>query len=406
MRLIPILFALAQSATPQQKTREVLDLWIAGKYEAIHAMFDSTMRKFPVATYRQQSEQIKALGVLNKIGDPILQNHGGYSTVVIRLDYPSTALNFSVSWNKNGEIAGTYFRPAVKAAAVEWKSPEYSKPDSFTGVDLTIGDDKWKLPATLTIPKGDGPFPALVLVHGSGPNDRDESIGGAKVFRDLAQGLSSRGIAVLRYKKRTLEYPQECAADPNFTMTTETVDDALRAAALLRKRAKIDPARVFVLGHSQGGYMMPRIMQRDPKLAGVVIMAGNVRPLEELIVEQMEYLARLERIKKDPLSAFHLPEQYLVDLKDYHPDAELKKIGMPVLVLQGERDYQVTMKDFALWRAAMEGRSNAVFHSYERLNHLFIAGEGKSNPAEYQKPGHVDLQVIDDIANWIRSRGI
>ena len=396
--------AFGQSPTPQQRTREVLDLWVAGKYDAIHAMFDAKMRTFPVATYREQSEQLKSLGAIKKIGEPVVHQQGEYSTVLMRLDFASSALNFSVTWNKGGEISGTWFRPAAKADAVEWLAPEYSKADAFTAVNLTIGDDQWKLPATLTMPKGEGSFPALVLVHGSGPNDRDETVGGSKIFKDLAQGLASRGIAVLRYKKRTLEYPQQCAKDPNFTMTEETVDDAVRAAALLRGSEKIDPARVFVLGHSQGGYMMPRIMKRDTKLAGVIVMAGNVRPLEELIVEQIKYLTGRDEKAGKFLS--NLPAGYMADLKDYHPDAEVKKVDMPILVLQGERDYQVSMKDFALWRAALDGRSNAAFRSYAKLNHLFIAGEGKPSPAEYEKPGHVDPRVIDDIAKWIRSGGI
>ena len=120
-------------------------------------------------------------------------------------------------------------------------------------------------------------------MHGSGPEDRDETVGGTKPFKDLAQGLASRGIAVLRYVKRTKQYPTLEAAP---TMTAESVDDAVRAAELLRHEDGIDPKRILVLGHSQGGYVLPRIMQRDAKLAGVIVMAGNVRPLEELIVEQ------------------------------------------------------------------------------------------------------------------------
>ena len=140
------------------------------------------------------------------------------------------------------------------------------------------------------MPKGKGPFPGLVLVQGSGPHDRDETVGGSKPFKDLAWGLASRGIAVLRYVKRTKQYPTIDAAP---TMTAETVDDAVRAAELLSRQSEIDLQRIFVLGHSQGGYMMPRIMQRDAGLAGVIVMAGNVRPLDELIVEQTEYLLSL-----------------------------------------------------------------------------------------------------------------
>ncbi len=159
-------------------------------------------------------------------------------------------------------------------------------------------------------------------------------MGGVLVFRDLAEGLSSRGIAVLRYDKRTRVYPRAAASDPDFTMTRETVDDAVAAAAWLRRQEGIDGRRVFVVGHSQGGYMMPRIMRADPQLAGVVVMAGNVRPLGELIAEQSEYLAslqgeitpekrkQLDAIRRDPWSAVPgIGERYKADLQGYDPAA-------------------------------------------------------------------------------------
>ena len=147
-------------------------------------------------------------------------------------------------------------------------------------------------------------------------------------------------------------------------------------------------------------------------------MAGNVRPLGELIIEQTEYMnalrgndtpeakASLDNLRKNPLAMLKLPEHYIADLEDYHPDSAAKPLKIPMLILQGERDYQVTMKDFALWKAALSSRKDVVFRSYAKLNHLFIAGEGKPDPAEYSKGGNVDQPVIEDIANWIRARGI
>ncbi len=281
---------------------------------------------------------------------------------------------------------------------------------------MTVGNDQWKRPGELTLPKGTGPFPGVVLVHGSGPNDRDESVGSTKIFRDLAEGLASRGIAVLRYDKRNWVYREKCAADPNFTMNQETVDDAVRALALLRAQEGIDPRRVFMLGHSQGGYMAPRILKGDPKLAGAIVMAGNVRPLEHLIVEQNEYAAALKgnltpaeqetlaEMRRNPSSAVSfLPEKYLLDLKGYNPAEEARKLNVPMLILQGERDFQVTMKDFSLWKAAVGARGDVTMRSYPKLNHLFIAGEGKSSPVEYEKPGHLDPAVIEDIVKWVSS---
>ncbi len=144
-----------------------------------------------------------------------------------------------------------------------------------------------------SLPKGEGPFPAIVLVHGSGPNDRDETIGPCKPFRDLAQGLSSQGIAVLRYEKRTKAHPAALALLPGgITVKEETVDDAAAAVGLLAAHEKIDPKRIFVLGHSLGGSLLPRIAAVRGDIAGLVSLAGSTRPLEDLLLEQVRYLLR------------------------------------------------------------------------------------------------------------------
>lgn len=411
--LIFTFFALCAFAqTPAERTRQALDLLLARNYKAFYEMFSPEMKQaITLETYSQQADQIMALGTPESIGDPAVRMVQGSPLVSIPIRWRSASLNFLISWNRDGKIQGTFFRPGAPDN-VAWTPPEYAKAGAFVEREVTIGEDRWKLPGTLTLPRGQRPFSAVLLVHGSGPHDRDESIGGTKPFKDLAQGLASRKIAVLRYVKRTKEYPVPEAAP---TMTAETVEDALRAADLLRHQPEIDPKRIYVLGHSQGGYMMPRIMQHDRKLAGVIVLAGNVRPLDELVIEQSEYLLslsgggtatqrdQLEQLKKDPWKALpNLPQSYRDDLKRYDPAAEAKKIDVPMLVLQGERDYQVTMKDFALWRAALGSRHNVDFRSYPKLNHLFVVGEGASSPSEYQKQGHVSAEVIDDIATWIQ----
>ena len=197
-------------------------------------------------------------------------------------------------------------------------------------------------------------------------------------------------------------------------MNQETVDDAVRAAGLLRGLDNIDARRVLVLGHSQGGYMAPRIMQADPKLAGVIVLAGNVRPIEELIVEQTAYIlglkgsltaaeqAQLDAVKRDPWQAIPgVPQSYRDDLKGYNPVDLAKQSRIPMLILQGERDYQVSMKDFGLWKAGLSDRPGVTLLSFPNLNHLFAAGEGKSTPQEYGNPAHVAPEIIDTIANWV-----
>jgi len=112
----------------------------------------------------------------------------------------------------------------------------------------------------------------------------------------------------------------------------------------------------------------------------------------------------IEEGRSQQRSVLGMPAAYLRDLKGYDPAAEMRKLEAPGLYLQGERDYQVRMADFARWKQALGGRRNTVFKSYPRLNHLFAPGEGRSTPAEYQQPGHVDQEVIEDIARWILAR--
>ncbi len=91
-------------------------------------------------------------------------------------------------------------------------------------------------------------------------------------------------------------------------------------------------------------------------------------------------------------------------LRDYDVVGTAAKLRMPVLILQGERDYQVTLEDFAGWKKGLAGRGNVTFKSYPALNHLFMTGKGKARPEEYEAPGHVAREVVDDIAAWVKTR--
>lgn len=128
------------------------------------------------------------------------------------------------------------------------------------------------LPGTLSLPDKSGPFPVVLLIQGSGRHDRDQTIGPNKPFRDLAWGFAKNGIAVLRYDKRTKVYPNY--KYKNDTLQEWIIDDVLAAISLLNTIPEINKEQIFLLGHSLGGYLIPRIALQAPNLKGFIVMAG------------------------------------------------------------------------------------------------------------------------------------
>jgi dienelactone hydrolase len=411
--LAPGLLLAQPAADPVSTARKAVDLLLGEKYPDLFQMFSPDMQKsIPEAQLAKIGAQCKNWGALESLGQAESRRAGLNTVVIIPGKFASQNINFQLAVNRAGQLAGMVFLPGESV----WQHPPYSKPDSFRERQLTIGVGDWPLPAILTLPNGNGPFPGVVLVHGSGPNDRDETVFANKPFKDLAEGLASRGIAVLRYEKRTRQYQSKMAGMARLTVQEETVDDAAKAAVLLRQQKEVNPEKIYVLGHSMGGYLAPRIATEDGKLAGIIILAGHARPLEDLILEQVAesgskqletakiQVARIKALEdadSDAPPILNLPVSYWLDLKGYDPVAVAKKLSLRILVIQGERDFQVPMKDYELWKSGLAGKRDATFQSFPTLNHLFVPGEGKSSEAEYRKPGHVAPEVIDLIAKWI-----
>lgn len=418
--LLSSLALVASAATPQQTAQQFVDRLEAGDIAGAEAMFTPDMAKAVPATSLQALWQ--SLGTLEERGPQRVVEQQGMQIVVQTLRFASASAKALITVDADGRIAGLLLQPADAAPTPAPAPPANA---AYSERELQIEAGKGPLPATLAMPNGTGPFRAVVLVHGSGPQDRNETVGPNRPFLDVARGLAAQGIAVLRYEKRTLARPQDFRGD--FTMDDETTDDAVAAVALLARTPGIDPKHIYVMGHSQGGMLAPRIAARSGKVAGLVLWSAPARSLLTLLPEQNRHLFTLdgqvsaaEQAALDRLDAqiasvrgtadvaakdlpLGQPASYWRAFDRIDPVADAKALAQPILLLQGGRDFQVTDVDWQYWQRGLPEGPKARFHRYPSLNHLGIAGEGPGSLQEYGVAGHVSTQLIDDVAAWIRA---
>lgn len=415
--------------SPELLARKFVEMLSRKEFAKAYATMDETM----AAAITEEKLGLIWLQINGQFGayshqkDATVESAGGYTTVRLTCAFERSDLIVQVSYDLRGKVSGLYFKPPKKSYSLP--TPSYMDTSKFIELPATVSSGEYALLATLSMPKGSGPFPAVVLVHGSGPNDRDESIGPNKPFRDLAWGLASQGIAVLRYEKRTRSHPKYYQANPYYTVKDEVTDDADSALALLRRTKGVNGRSIYLLGHSLGAYLAPRIAFSKKDIAGIIMLAAPTRHLEDLVVEQTRYIAenepqgdkatmdkqismmdkaRAEILALKPADSARtvlgVPGSYWLDLAKYDVVTTAKNLQMPSLIMQGERDYQVTMTDFNSWKKELVDNKYATLKSYPKLNHLFIEGEGKCKPSEYEREGFVAPYVIEYIVKWVKGQ--
>ncbi len=428
--LLPAFFL--STIVMQAQTNTDLSLSLLGKlqraqYDSCQTMFDTIVSNKINAGMMQQiwESMSRYMGEYQSYGEIRTEKRDSTESVFVRCQFAKTKMDLQLTYNRQQKIIGIFFLPPKNTSSYNY--PEYSKSNKFYESKITLKSGKYELPGVLCIPNNVKNPPVAILLAGSGPNDKDESIGPNKPLKDIAVGLASNGVASIRYDKRTLTYGKELASQTDFGITEEVIEDAVSAADMIRKNPVTKDSKLYIIGHSLGAMCAPLVASKT-KADGIVMMAGNARPLEDLIVEQYRYLYGADREKgeddpevkkmaakaavvKDakalkaakaeelPLS---LPAPYWQSLVKYQQVETAKKLKQPILVLQGERDYQVTMTDFDLWKKALSDKPKNTFISYPALNHLFLKGEGKSMPSEYETQGNVEEKVVTDISEWIK----
>ena len=309
-------------------------------------------------------------------------------------------------------------------------APEYARPQEFEETEVLVGSGPLAVPGTLTVPRAVRSCPGVVLLAGSGPNDRDGTIGRNKPLKDVAWGLARFGIAVLRFDKVTFAHPAEVKADLNFTVVDEYVNHATFALHILTSDRRVDGRRVFVAGHSLGGTVAPRVAVRQPTVAGLVLLAAG-QPLYWSAVRQVRYLASLNpatsaasetvidtmtqqaaarstaptyRRRRRPAScpSEYPPRTGSTSAGTSRPRKQLIWANRSLFSREGR--YQVTVDDdLVTWRQALDGRPDVSIRVYPADNHFFFSGSGPSAPDESEPAQHVDAEVIFDVGNWVNS---
>lgn len=317
-----------------------------------------------------------------------------------------------------GAAAASKTAPAPKA--------DYSAPPGapYTAQDVTVPTPRgYTLAGTLTLPRGASaahPVPAIVTISGTGPQDRDEYVGleGYRPFRQIADSLSRRGIAVLRMDDRGVG-----KSGGTFKGTThfEFADDARSGLAYLRTRAEIDTTRLGLVGHSEGAVDAPIVATKEPSLKALVLLAGVARPLRGTLEYQMEngirHNAKLTPAVRDSeiaalprmIDSIVKVDPYMRALLPYNPAETARHVKTPaVLILTGTRDQQADPTQIPEWIAAFKeaGNPDVSGHTIPDVNHFFVH-DTDGFPGNYGKlplPARVEPAVVGEVADWLVQR--
>lgn len=410
------------------RANDFFDLLSQQKFTEAQAFFDTNMQAKVPATELEKlwTELNKRYGKFESAAAVQGKNQGEYFSVIIDAKFANDTESFIMGFDKTEKIVGFFLKP--KSTAATYLNPAYADTTLYSSKEIYVTTPGHSLVGMLTTPKKATNYPIVVLVHGSGPSDMDETVGPNKPFKDLAAGLAAKGIASIRYVKRTMIYSGEFGGV--FTVKEETVDDAVAAVALASTLPGIDKKEIYLFGHSLGGMLAPKIATLAPSLKGLILAAAPARKFADLMAEQSQYLYDLSKdtsqiVKKQLTDALKeveksritqigsmkpdssilgIPVSYWVDLNNYNQVETAKKLNKRMLIFQGAHDFQVGTADFEAWKTALGKKSNVTLKLYPDLNHLLSSQLEKGSVLQYQQAASVSETLINDIVAWIKQK--
>jgi pimeloyl-ACP methyl ester carboxylesterase len=426
--------------------REALTELASGNVSKFYARFDETMKTaLPEAKLQETWKAITAQAGDFKSQGAIRQDKSGaYDIVLITCQFDKAVLDVRLVFNAQRQLSGLFFAPG-SSNQVRPQDPKAPFPYRQEEVAYESLEQGIKLAGTLTFPSSDGPFPAVLLITGSGAQNRNEEIMGHKPFLVLADYLTRRGIAVLRVDDRGVG---GSSAGPPTATSRNFAQDVLAGIAFLKSRREVNPNRIGLIGHSEGGIIAPMVAAQSPDVAFIVLMAGTGVKGDEVLTEQGKLLLRAngagedliqentkvqkalfavikstsdnevaEKQVRESLSTMNptIRDAALAQLNmalspwmryfvTYDPQPALEKVKCPVLAINGEKDLQVPPgQNLPAIEKALRAGGNKDFKAVELsgLNHLFQTCKTGS-VAEYQQIEEtISPTALDLMGNWI-----
>lgn len=395
-------------------SKELALQMVKGDFDQTHQLF-SPMVKLQLTKNSLKSSwdtTVADLGDYKEIYSAEQMTEGAYQNIIIVLKYENNGLKITFTYNDKGKIDGLWMNYATAGMKLETT-------DVYAEQAIRIGEGgDYPVDGILTLPNGATKPPVLILVPGSGTHDWDESIGSGvnKPFRDIAHGLAEQGIATIRYQERLAAYPE--LASERVTIQLDSLDDVNAAIAFATGCDQIDTGRIYVLGHSLGGMLAPKIAADHKEVKGILCLAGSPRKLEDIVIDQQELFGNgdkkvMDEVRKQAKEVkglteesagdyLGMPASYWYSLNLIDTPEILKTLTVPMFIAQGSADLQVYAdRDYTAWQELLKDRKDVTFKLYDNLNHLFMASNGEKDLSEYLIPSSVDRQVIEDMAAWI-----